>query len=113
MEGERLAYSLHETAARLGGISVRSVQRLIASGALKAVRVGRRVLVPALISASLFFVSFSAASAAVPGRAEPGTAWMYTRTDTAWMYTRTETAWMYTRTDTAWMYAFTHRNMSA
>src|SRR5262245_61866283 len=47
MEGERLAYSLHETAARLGGISVRSLQRLIASGALKAVRVGRRVLVPA------------------------------------------------------------------
>ena len=47
MNDERLAYPLPEVAAKLGGISVRSVQRLIASGALKAVRVGRRVLVPA------------------------------------------------------------------
>lgn len=44
---ERLAYTLQEAAERLGGISVRSVQRLVARGILPTVRVLRRVLIPA------------------------------------------------------------------
>ena len=47
MSDDRLAYSLKEAAAKLGGISVRSVQRLIARGLLPTVRVTRRVLIPA------------------------------------------------------------------
>jgi len=44
---ERLAYSLAEAAQKLGGISVRSVQRLVATGVLPTLRVLRRVLIPA------------------------------------------------------------------
>ncbi len=47
MDHERLAYTLREAAEKLGGISVRTIQRLVASGALPTVRVLRRVLVPA------------------------------------------------------------------
>src|SRR6185295_2483667 len=47
MADERLAYSLPEAASMLGGVSVRSLQRLVARGALATVRIGRRVLVPA------------------------------------------------------------------
>jgi excisionase family DNA binding protein len=47
MSDDRLAYSLKEAAAKLGGISVRSVQRLVARGLLPTVRVTRRVLIPA------------------------------------------------------------------
>src|SRR6267142_512599 len=47
MNDDRLAYSLQEAAAKLGGISVRSVQRLVAAGGLPSVRVGRRVLIAA------------------------------------------------------------------
>ncbi len=44
---ERLAYSLAETAEKLGGISVRTVQRLVATGVLPALHVFRRILIPA------------------------------------------------------------------
>lgn len=47
MSDDRLAYSLKEAAAKLGGISVRSVQRLVARGLLPTIRVTRRVLIPA------------------------------------------------------------------
>src|SRR5437660_7166778 len=47
MDDERLAYGLREAAEKLGGVSVRSVQRLVARGALPTVRVFRRVLIPA------------------------------------------------------------------
>src|SRR5437879_9818782 len=47
MDDERLAYGLREAAEKLGGVSVRSVQRLVARGALPTVRVLRRVLIPA------------------------------------------------------------------
>src|SRR5258708_27347751 len=47
MDDERLAYGLREAAEKLGGVSVRSVQRLVALGALPTVRVLRRVLIPA------------------------------------------------------------------
>jgi len=47
MSDDRLAYTLKEAAAKLGGISVRSVQRLVARGLLPTVRVTRRVLIPA------------------------------------------------------------------
>jgi len=47
MDHERLAYGLREAAEKLGGVSVRSVQRLVARGALPTVRVLRRVLIPA------------------------------------------------------------------
>ena len=47
MNDDRLAYGLKEAAAKLGGISVRSVQRLIARGLLPTIRVTRRVLIPA------------------------------------------------------------------
>jgi excisionase family DNA binding protein len=46
MDRERLAYTFREAAEKLGGISVRSIQRLVASGTLPVVRVLRRVLVP-------------------------------------------------------------------
>lgn len=44
---ERLAYSIPEAAQKLGGVSARTVHRLIARGQLATCRVGRRVLVPA------------------------------------------------------------------
>ena len=44
---DRLAYSYREAAQKLGGISVRSVQRLVALGGLPTIRVLRRVLIPA------------------------------------------------------------------
>jgi excisionase family DNA binding protein len=47
MDDGRLAYGLREAAEKLGGVSVRSVQRLVARGALPTVRVLRRVLIPA------------------------------------------------------------------
>ena len=47
MSDDRLAYTLKEAAAKLGGISVRSVQRIVARGLLPTVRVMRRVLIPA------------------------------------------------------------------
>src|SRR6266513_4892035 len=47
MDHERLAYGLREAAEKLGGVSVRSVRRLVARGALPTVRVFRRVLIPA------------------------------------------------------------------
>lgn len=47
MSDERLAYSLREAAEKLGGISVRTVQRLVATGVLPALRILRRVLIPA------------------------------------------------------------------
>jgi len=43
MDHERLAYGLREAAEKLGGVSVRSVQRLVGRGALPTVR----VLIPA------------------------------------------------------------------
>jgi excisionase family DNA binding protein len=42
---QRLALSIDETAAAVG-LSVRYVYRLIASGELRAIRTGRRVLIP-------------------------------------------------------------------
>ena len=47
MNDERLAYCYREAAEKLGGVSIRSVQRLVARGALPVVRVFRRVLIPA------------------------------------------------------------------
>lgn len=47
MAHERLAYSIQEAAAMLGGISARSVQRLVARGELPTVAGLRRVLIPA------------------------------------------------------------------
>jgi excisionase family DNA binding protein len=47
MSDERLAYSLREAAEKLGGISVRTVQRLVAIRVLPALHVLRRVLIPA------------------------------------------------------------------
>src|SRR5262245_57421453 len=47
MTHERLAYSIREAAALLGGISARSVQRLVARGALPTIAGLRRVLIPA------------------------------------------------------------------
>ena len=44
---DRLAYSYREVAQSLGGISIRSVQRLVALGGLPTIRVLRRVLIPA------------------------------------------------------------------
>ncbi len=43
----RLMYPLDETAALIGGVSLRTVYRLIGDGHLAAVRVGRRRMVPA------------------------------------------------------------------
>ncbi|MCC7080426.1 MAG: helix-turn-helix domain-containing protein [Burkholderiales bacterium] len=68
MDHERLAYTLREAAEKLGGISVRSIQRLVASGALPVVRVLRRVLVPA--DALRAFVAGAAAAGDNPLRAE-------------------------------------------
>jgi len=47
MTDDRLAYCYREAAEILGGVSIRSVQRLVARGALPVVRVFRRVLIPA------------------------------------------------------------------
>jgi len=47
MAHDRLAYSYQEAAQKLGGISVRSIQRLVALGELPTIRVLRRVLIPA------------------------------------------------------------------
>ncbi|MHB8253878.1 MAG: helix-turn-helix domain-containing protein [Acidiferrobacter sp.] len=49
MEGGegRLLWSLEVTARQLGGVSTRTVRRLLASGELPAVRVGRLLRVPA------------------------------------------------------------------
>jgi excisionase family DNA binding protein len=69
MADERLAYSLPEAASMLGGVSVRSLQRLVARGVLPTVRIGRRVLVPA---ERLFeFVAGSTKVAHTPACAEP------------------------------------------
>jgi len=81
--------ALRSTIARSGGSAVVSRCGVQTADAV------RRVIVPALVLVSLF-TSFSAATAAVPGRVGPSTAWMYARTDTAWMYAFTNrTAWMY------------------
>ena len=45
MDHERLAYTLREAAEKLGGVSLRTVQRLVARGGLPAFRIGRRVLI--------------------------------------------------------------------
>jgi excisionase family DNA binding protein len=42
-----LLWSLEETARQLGGVSTRTVRRLLERGDLPAVRIGRRVTVPA------------------------------------------------------------------
>lgn len=68
MDHERLAYTFQEAAEKLGGISVRSIQRLVASGALPAIRVLRRVLVPA--DALRAFVAGGAAAGDNSPRAE-------------------------------------------
>ena len=47
MTDERFAYSIREAAEKLGGISVRSVQRLVARGVLPTLVGLRRVLIPA------------------------------------------------------------------
>lgn len=44
---EQLLWDIEETARQLGGVSTRTVRRLIMRGELPAVRVGRRVSVPA------------------------------------------------------------------
>ena len=41
-----LLWNLNETARQLGGISTRTVRRLVAAGELTRVRIGRRVLIP-------------------------------------------------------------------
>ena len=76
MPHERLAYSIREAAAMLGGISVRSVQRLIARGALSSVRIGRRVVVTA--EALRSFLAGRAESPHNPDCAEP-VAWKGTK----------------------------------
>ena len=68
MSDERLAYPLAEAAAMLGGISIRSVQRLVAVGALPSLRVLRRVLIPA--GALRAFVAAGSHLADNPERAE-------------------------------------------
>ena len=45
MSADPLLWNLEETARQLGGVSVRTVRRLINSGAIEAQRVGRRVMV--------------------------------------------------------------------
>jgi excisionase family DNA binding protein len=42
-----LLWSIEETARQMGGVSVRTVRRMIERGELPAVRVGRRVTIPA------------------------------------------------------------------
>lgn len=69
MTDERLAYSIREAAERLGGISVRSVQRLVARGLLRTVPGLRRVLIPA--DALQQFVARGAGVEDNPPRAEP------------------------------------------
>ena len=69
MNHERLAYTLREAAAKLGGISVRSVQRLVARGLLRTVPGLRRVLIPA--DALQQFVARGAAVEDNSPRAEP------------------------------------------
>ena len=69
MDHERLAFTLREAADKLGGISVRSVQRLVARGLLRTVPGLRRVLIPA--DALQQFVARGAAVEDNPLRAEP------------------------------------------
>ena len=76
MRHERLAYSIQEAAAMLGGVSARSVQRLIARGVLPCVRIGRRVLVGAETLRS--FIARSDEVPHNPPRAEP-VAWKGTK----------------------------------
>ena len=76
MDHERLAYTLREVAEKLGGISVRSVQRLVARGLLRTVPGLRRVLIPA--DALRQFVARGAAVEDNPPRAEP-VAWKGTK----------------------------------
>jgi excisionase family DNA binding protein len=45
MDSDTLLWDLKETARQLGGVSVRTVRRLINSGAIDARRVGRRIMV--------------------------------------------------------------------
>lgn len=68
MDHERLAYTFWEAAEKRGGISVRSIQRLVSSGALPTVRVLRRVLIPA--DALRALVAGGAAARDNPPRAE-------------------------------------------
>jgi hypothetical protein len=68
MDHERLAYTLREAADKLGGISVRSVQRLVARGLLRTVPGLRRVLIP--VDALQQFVARGAVEDNPP-RAEP------------------------------------------
>ena len=44
---DELLWSLEEAARQLGGVSTRTVRRLIDSGDLTAVKVGRRITIPA------------------------------------------------------------------
>lgn len=76
MDHERLAYTYRQAAEMLGGISVRSIQRLVASGALPVVRVLRRTLVPA--DALRALVAGGEAASDNPPRAEP-VAWKGTK----------------------------------
>ena len=69
MDHERLAYTFREAAEKLGGISVRSIQRLVASCALPAVCVLRRVLVPA--DALCAFVAGASSAGHNSPRTEP------------------------------------------
>lgn len=45
---DALLWNLDEAARQLGGISIKTVRRLAKSGAFPLVKVGRRVLIPAL-----------------------------------------------------------------
>lgn len=73
MNDEKLAYSLREAADKLGGVSIRTVQRLIRRGELRSFRVLRRVLIPA--DALHGLVAASAQPSHNPPRAEP-VAWI-------------------------------------
>ena len=68
VENGRLAYSYRDAAQKLGGVSVRSVQRLVAMGVLPTIRVLRRVLIPA--EALLAFVAGGSQQADNGQRAE-------------------------------------------
>jgi hypothetical protein len=76
MDHERLAYTLREAAEKLGGISVRSVQRLVARGVLRTVPGLRRVLISADVLQQ--FVARGATVEDNPPCAEP-VAWKGTK----------------------------------
>lgn len=62
-EDARLAYSASE-AAQMLGVSLRTVRNLIARGDLRAVRIGRRVVIPVRFLEDLLDRSTSAFSPA-------------------------------------------------